>query len=266
MILRLFLPCLLLTILFIQPADAAVRKPVKKRYSPCKVSHPSDARVEWECYRLKKKETLENVFGEMWQDVARFNRMDRRHAWPGATLKVPRRLEEIRDFTPLPTELSVAEGDEKFILVDLTEQFLGAYEYGRLVFSFPIASGDSSFVTPTGEFRVTAFSRNHASSLYKIEKTKVPYPMHYALRFFINEKDVAFWIHGRDVPGYPASHGCVGLYDEEMQQKYYRIPEKPLLEAAKTLYEWAIFPNPDDGEFHTLKNGPFVLIIGESPI
>ncbi len=29
----------------------------------------------------------------------------------------------------------------------------------------------------------------------------------------------AFWIHGCDLPGYPASHGCVGLYDEEMQKK-----------------------------------------------
>ena len=44
--------------------------------------------------------------------------------------------------------------------------------------------------------------------------------MHYGLRFFI-DKSVdtwpSYWIHGRDLPGYPASHGCIGLYDEEMQ-------------------------------------------------
>ena len=260
---RLLLPSLMFISLLIQPTASSA---VEKHYSPCKVSTPSDAWVEWECRRIKKKETLEKLFGEIWQDVARFNRIDRRHIWEGMTIKVPKRLEDIRDFTPLPAAFPPAEKDEKFILVDLAEQFLGAYEQGRLVFSFPIASGDSKLKTPTGEFRVTAFSRGHASSLYKIEKTNIPYPMHYALRFFINNKGVAFWIHGRDIPGYPASHGCVGLYDEEMQKKYYKLPATPVLEAARTLYEWAIAPNPDDGEYHSMENGPRVLIIGESPI
>jgi len=259
----LFLLCLLLTFLFVQPAAHAA---AKKRYSPCKIQHPSDVLVEWDCYRLKKKETLESLFGDRWQDVARFNRIDRRHTWPGMTLKVPRQLDDIKDFSPLPTVFPDAENDEKLILVNLYEQFLGAYEQGRLVYSFPIASGDSKFITPTGKYRVTAFSRNHTSSLYKIEKTNIPYPMHYALRFFINNQGVAFWIHGRDLPGYPASHGCVGLYDEEMQKKYFRNPDKPELSAARTIYEWAIGSSPDDGGFTTLKAGPRVLIIGESPI
>jgi hypothetical protein len=260
---RPILCSLLLINLFIQPASGAT---AKKRISPCKVSHPSDAKVEWECRRLKQKETLENLFGEQWQDVARFNRIDRRHAWPGMTIKVPKRLEDIRNFTPLPATLPTAEKEAKFILIDLSEQFLGAYEHGRLAFSFPIASGDRKNITPPGEFRVTAYCRNHSSSLYKIEKTDTPYPMNYALRFLINAKGVAFWIHGRDVPGYPASHGCVGLYDEAMQKKHYKSPKEPLLESARVLFEWVIADNPDDGEFHSLKGGPRVLIIGKSPI
>jgi L,D-transpeptidase-like protein len=254
---------LLCALLVVHPAANAA---TKKRVSPCKISYPSDDKFEWKCYRLKRKETLEGLFGERWQDVARFNRIDRRHAWPGATLKVPLRLDDIKDFTPLPAEYPAAANKEKFILVDLSEQFLGAYEHGRLVFSFPIASGDSKFKTPTGEFLVTAFSRNHVSSLFKIEKTRIPYPMHYALRFLINRRGIAFWIHGRDLPGYPASHGCVGLYDEEMQKKDYNNPEYPLLDAAKKLYEWAIAGTPDEGNLHTLKNGPKVLIVGESPL
>lgn len=46
----------------------------------------------------------------------------------GANLKVPLRLEDIIDFTPMPKEYPAAENDERFILVDLSEQFLGAYE------------------------------------------------------------------------------------------------------------------------------------------
>jgi hypothetical protein len=249
-----------------QSADAGEKKTVKKRYSPCNISYPSNARVEWACYRLKKKETLESLFGEQWRDVAHFNRMDRRHAKPGATLKVPKRLDDIKDYTPLAATFHPAEKDEKFILVDLTEQFLGAYEYGRLVFSFPIASGDKYFKTPTGQFRVTAYNRNHVSSLYKIENTTKPYPMNYALRFHISSENVDYWIHGRDLPGYPASHGCIGLYDEEMQKRYYGDPKVPVLQGAKQLFQWVIGPNPDDGKFHTLKNGPRVLVVGKSPI
>ncbi len=258
---------LLILLCLIAPlTSAAGAAPKKKRISPCAISYPSDDGIEWECRRIRKRETPESQFGEFWLDVLRFNRIDRRHLWPGAPLRVPKSLEDVKDFTPLPLFFQDAEHEAKFILVDLAEQFLGAYEYGHLVMSFPIASGDKENVTPDGEFRVTAFSRNHRSSLYKIEKKDIPYPMHYALRFFTNSKGVDFWIHGRDLPGYPASHGCVGLYDEEMQKRYYRSPEKPILEDAKTLYEWAISPNPDNGTFRPLKNGPRVLIVGTSPI
>ncbi len=198
-------------------------------------------------------------------DVARFNRVDRRHAHPEVALKVPRRIEEITDFTPMPAEYPLAEAEAKFILVNLSEQFLGAYEYGRLVFSSPIATGERGNETPNGEFRVTAVHRAHQSSLYVIEDTDIPYPMTYALRFFINREGVSFWMHGRDLPGVPASHGCIGLYDEAMQKEYYGVPNDPMLDDAKRLYEWVMGSLSDDGRLLTLKEGPRVLIVGQAP-
>ena len=41
----------------------------------------------------------------------------------------------------MPATYPDAAEEEKFILVDQSEMFLGAYEYGKLVFSFPIAVG-----------------------------------------------------------------------------------------------------------------------------
>jgi len=231
----------------------------------CKINHPSDAQVEWECKRLRKGETLEGLFNERWIDVVRFNRVDRRHVYPGIYIKVPKRPEDIRDFTPMPRYYQSAESEPKFILVNLSEQFLGAYEYGRLVFSSPIATGENANQTPNGEFRINAFDSRHQSSLYFIEKTKTRYPMHYSLRFFTNNKGVAFWIHGRDLPGYPASHGCIGLYDEDMQKKYYGYPKNPVLEDAKIFFEWITAPLVDDGKLHLLKNGTRMLIIGNAP-
>ena len=233
--------------------------------SLCKINHPSDRNVDWECRRIKNGETLESLFGDRWIDVARFNRIDRRHAYLGVFLKVPRKLEDITDFTPMPKEYPPAEKDAKFILVDLSEQFLGAYEYGRLVYSFPVATGEDGHDTPNGEFRITAFHRRHKSSMYFIEDTDTPYPMNYALRFHITKKWVSYWIHGRDVAGSPASHGCLGLYDEPMQKKYYKSPKEPVLEDARILYEWVVNPRQDDGRFQTVKDGPRMEIVGKAP-
>lgn len=237
--------------------------------SLCDVHYPSDDRVEWECRKLTWRDNPYKLFGASWQDVLRFNRMDRRHFIGGMSIKVPKRLEEIAGYTPLPATYPDAAQEEKFILIDQSEMFLGAYEYGQLVFSFPIAVGIEGHRVPNGDFRIDAVDRRHRSNLYKVEGTRRPYPMHYGLRFFV-DKSVdtwpSFWLHGRDVPGYPASHGCVGLYDEEMQKDYYHEPKKPLLKAARQLYLWVIGSRPDSGRFHRIADGPRVLVIGTPPL
>lgn len=241
---------------------SAISKP---GLSPCKVKYPSDANIGWECRLVRSSEKLEDLFGNQWKDMARFNRIDRRHAAQGVYLKVPKNLEDIKDFTPMPIEYPSAKEEAKFILIILSEQFLGAYEYGNLVFSAPITTGEKGNETPGGEFRITAIDKNHKSSLYLIEDTDKPYPMTYGLMFHVTRGGITYWIHGRDLPGYPASHGCVGLYDEEMQKKYYGFPKDPVLEDAKRLYEWVIDPVSDNGRHRILKDGPRVLIIGQAP-
>jgi hypothetical protein len=120
--------------------------------------------------------TVEKMFGERWIDVLRFNRIDRRHANHTASLKVPASLEEMSQFTPMPHEYPSAQSQEKFILIDLSEQFLGAYGFGRLRFSAPITSGEPGNETPAGDFEITAAHRVHRSTLYTLEGTDIPYP------------------------------------------------------------------------------------------
>ncbi len=240
------------------------------RPSPCVVRHPSDSTIEWTCRRLRRNKSLEDSFGDRWVDIARFNRIDRRHAFPGVSIKVPTQLDEVRGFTPMPLEYPAAETEAKFIVIDQAEQFLGAYEYGALRLALPMTSGERGHETPTGEFRVTAAHRLHRSSLYTIEGTDTPYPMTYALRFHIDKDGVGFWIHGRDMPGSPVSHGCIGLYDEAMQKEFYGVPKVPVLEDAQKLYEWVLGDRPDDGRLLALHDGPRVLIVGspagEAPV
>jgi hypothetical protein len=240
-----------------------------KLMSLCGVHYPSDTKIEWECLKLTWRDYPEKLFGKYWRDVLRFNRLDRRHFIAGLSIKAPKRPEDVKDFTPLPAMYQDAADDAKFILIDQSEMFLGAYEHGNLVFSLPVAVGIEGHRVPDGEFRIDAVDRRHRSNLYTIEEKGIPYPMYYGLRFFV-DKSVegwpSFWIHGRDMPGYPASHGCIGLYDEEMQKEVYKEPKKVLLEDAKKLYRWVVGSHADSGRFRNISYGPRVKIIGTPPI
>ena len=240
-------------------------EPAKRHRSPCKIVYPSDTSVEWDCRTLRPDESLEKLFGERWIDVARFNRIDRRHAQAGVSIKVPKRIEDLEEFQPMPSLYPSAEEEEQFILIDLSEQFLGAYEYGALRFAVPIASGTGRDRTPTGEFRVTAAHRQHQSSLFTVEGTDRPYPMNYALRFYVNREGVSYWIHGRDLPGHHASHGCIGLYDEPMQKEQYGFPKDPQLNDAKRLFEWVLGGEVEHDRVIQLPQGPRVYIAGRAP-
>ncbi len=237
-----------------------------KIMSLCDIHYPSDEGIEWECRKLKRRDHPEKLFGKHWQDVLRFNRLDRHHFIGGLSIKVPIRLEDVKGFTPMPATYPEAAAEEKFILIDLSEMFLGAYEYGKIVHSFPVAVGIEGHRVPRGKFRIDAVDRWHKSNLYPVKDIGIPYPMHYGLRFYVDKSEEnwpSFWLHGRDMPGYPASHGCIGLYDEEMQKKVYKDPKNVRLKDAKKLYEWVVGSHADNGKFHKISYGPPVLIIGE---
>ncbi len=256
---------ILLLLLTLLPLVSSAQPPGKLR-APCDIGYPSDAALEWDCRVLRSRESLEILFGDHWINVARFNRIDRRHIRAGVSIKVPRRIEDLAMWQPMPRFYAPAELDEQFILIDLSEQFLGAYEYGALRFALPIASGNGQGPTPTGKFRLSAAHRLHQSSLFTVEGTDRPYPMNYALRFHINREGVSYWMHGRDLPGYPASHGCIGLYDEPMQKEEYGIPKDPELNDAKRLFEWVLGGGVEDDRLIPLPHGPRLHIIGQAPV
>lgn len=233
-----------------------------------RVEYPSLGSIRWHPHFIQPHQSLESLFGRDWIWVTRFNRIDRRHVYPGMTIKVPERLDDIRGYTPVPKQYEPARGHGKYILVDVSEQWLGAYESGRLVFSAPAATGKTGTETPTGMFRVDARHLTHTSSLYKTANDEEQYPMDNALRFYIGADNVSYWLHARDLPGRPASHGCIGLFDEEMQNRVFGTPEKPVLLDSQKLYAWAVGEAEygyDDGELDELEDGPVVEVRGVLP-
>ena len=253
--------------LVISEPGANPRDPAREDLT--RVDYPSLAQVAWTPRFIRPHETLDSLYGDDWVTVARFNRIDRRHVYPGMTIKEPLDIVAARTYTPMPAVYEPARGHEKYILINITEQWLGAYEYGKLTFSMPAATGKKGTETPTGIFRVSARHRNHTSSLYQTDSGEEQYPMDNAIRFHIDENAVAYWIHARDLPGRPASHGCVGLFDEAMQNRVYGFPDNPELLDSEKLYEWAVGEEEyedDTGEQEELEDGPIVEIVGTNPV
>jgi len=233
-----------------------------------RVEYPSLQTIRWHPHFIQPNQTLETLFGNDWVWLARFNRIDRRHVYPGMTIKVPDRIEDARNYSPLPPRYEAARRHEKYILVDITEQWLGAYERGVLVFSAPAATGKAGTETPTGLFHIDARHLTHTSSLYKTANDEEQYPMDNALRFYIGPDNVSYWLHARDLPGRPASHGCIGLFDEEMQKRVFATPDNPVLLDSQKLYEWAVGEleyGDDYGELDELEDGPVVEVRGGLP-
>lgn len=86
------------------------------------------------------------------------------------------------------------------VVVSLSQQLVYVYRERALIAVSTISSGRKGYATPTGTFTILERRRKHISNLYDA-------PMPFMLR--LTWDGVA--LHGGDVPGYRASHGCIRL-------------------------------------------------------
>jgi len=147
----------------------------------------------------------------------------------------------VPDSAPLPAKPGLPPAPlptGKVILVSLSQQWLYAYEDGKLVFDHAVETGRPELPTPTGSFTVLEKSQDVVfTSPWPKDSPHYyePTPINYAMLF----KEGGFFLHdtpwhvqfgpGSNVPHQlpdgsweTGSHGCVGM----------PIPD------AKRLYEW----------------------------
>lgn len=94
-----------------------------------------------------------------------------------------------------------AQGGAVHIQVSLGDQRLNVYRGGVLIGASTISSGRPGHDTPTGEYVILQKHRKHYSNLYDSA------PMPYMQR--LTWDGVA--MHAGQLPGFPASHGCIRL-------------------------------------------------------
>jgi len=124
--------------------------------------------------------------------------------------------------------------------IDLERQTAYLIRGNRAVLASPISSGRSGHLTETGSFKIIEKELNHYSNLYgKIVDASgrtvvsdadadmktprggkfIPAPMRYFMRFH-----GATGMHAGYLPGYPASHGCVRMPEQNAIQ-FFRAVE-----------------------------------------
>ncbi len=185
-------------------------------------------------------EQLECRFTELQIELLeKLNRSDRRHLVTLDEIVVPHRWdrEEVA-FSPLPERYPPARKYEKVIVVYKPAQVFGAYRRGRLERWGPVSTGARKSRTPNGAFHLNWKSKGHRSTVNR--NWFLPWYFN-----FHNKSGHSF--HEYELPGKPASHGCIRLLGRD----------------AEWLYEW--------GEQWTLgprgwaveRDGTAVLVVGE---
>ena len=142
-------------------------------------------------------------------------------------------------YLPFPLKVSYLEDVGKIIFFSYPTQSFGAYEYGNLVYAGPTNMGRKADPTPPGLYYTN----------WKAEKTTSTFDDEWELKwnFNVQNKEGIGW-HQYALPGYPASHSCLRLLEED----------------AKHLYTWA-----DEwklkGRDSVLLKGTPVVVFGSYP-
>lgn len=138
--------------------------------------------------------------------LLKLNRLDAQHLRAGVTLLIPEQVDELITFSPFPSRVETVREIPKLLLISLRVQAYGAYEFGRLVHWGPTSTGKKATPTPAGLYHTNWKSKATRSTIN--EEWLLPWYFN-----IDNKRGISF--HQYDLPGYPASHGCIRLLADD---------------------------------------------------
>lgn len=170
--------------------------------------------------------------------LEKLNRIDRGRIASLDRIVVPDRwdLPEIA-YSPLPRRFTWAAYFPKAVVVSKKLQVFGAYENGRLTHWGPVSTGAAETPTPGGLFHLNWRSKGRRSTVNR----------NWFLKWYFNfgnKRGHSF--HEYELPGLPASHGCVRLLGRD----------------ARRLYEWGDPWEIEKPGGRIARRGTPVLILG----
>lgn len=203
---------------------------------------PPPTPIAFELFKVQSRKSIADLKTRLGADaftaMLKINRIDTKHIHAGDLLVIPRSSADPMSSAPFPIQLAAARNIPKLILVSRRVQAFGAYESGSLVRWGPTSTGKKSTPTPAGLY--------HAN--WKAKKTRSSVNASWVLPWCFNLNNLTgVSFHQYELPGYPASHGCVRLLEED----------------AKWIYDWADQWTLSKIDKSVLAVGTPVLIFGD---
>lgn len=183
------------------------------------------------------KELTEKVGKDNLDTVLRINRIDKAHVRTGAVLSIPSDF-NYASLSPFPERIESISSIPKMILVSQTVQAFAVYENGTHVKWGPTSTGKKSTPTPNGLF----------SANWKGKEVISTSNDEWILKWNVNIANfLGVSLHQYELPGYPASHSCVRLFEED----------------AFWIYNWVDQWTLSDDGVDVLAKGTPVLLFGQ---
>lgn len=167
-----------------------------------------------------KNDSIRKVFKSTFTSseittIVSLNRIDKSNLKLVDSIIVPDKFDDdFLAYSPFPYTVESIFDVPKLVLFSYSIQAYGVYEFGELVKWGPSSLGSKAHPTPTGLFFTN----------WKGEEIQSTVDDEWILRwnFNIENKEGVGW-HQYELPGYPASHSCLRLLEND----------------AKWLYDWA---------------------------
>jgi len=146
------------------------------------------------------------------QIVLTVNRTDRSNLAKMDSIIVPNDVSGDREFyLPFPLEIPYIKDINKILFFSYATQSFGAYEMGELVYTGPSSMGRKADPTPPGLYYCN----------WKAEKTTSTFNDEWDLLWNFNiENKLGIGFHQYELPGYPASHSCLRLQQNDARYLY----------------------------------------------
>ncbi|OGS71256.1 MAG: hypothetical protein A3F91_02360 [Flavobacteria bacterium RIFCSPLOWO2_12_FULL_35_11] len=184
-----------------------VKKVPIARHQPKSVSYQMENAKEWLSANIKDSKKLRIAISVNRTDNENFAQMD--------SVIVPVDMTgDMEYYLPFPMNVPFLKDIDKIIYFSYPTQTFATYENGELIYTGPTNMGRKQDQTPTGLFYAN----------WKAEETTSTFNDEWDLRWNFNVENLlgVGW-HQYSLPGYPVSHSCMRLQEND----------------ARELYEWA---------------------------
>jgi lipoprotein-anchoring transpeptidase ErfK/SrfK len=174
---------------------------------------PPDTAVHAGVYRVRPisdahalRRLAQSLGSERFLLALKVNRRDSLHVKTGDSLMVPDSSATLLGLAPFPHQVPSTSELDKLILVSRRVQAFAAYEHGRLTRWGPTSTGRESLQTPEGLYH-TNWKDAERTSTFNEE---------WLLKWYVNlDSFLGISFHLFELPGYPASHSCIRLMEDD---------------------------------------------------